>query len=158
MVLTSRTSSTLTGVAGRGGASTAFAQAAPARKLARVGPEQRKEVPPPSLDDWKKPLAEPDLEKREAAFSELVERARGDQALRESLEQCSKSDAGELACTAPFPSMPLSFCNDVDGTKYRKAFFSRFPNTWCGGDRASQTGRDGIVIGRPDPLPNRLIA
>jgi len=68
------------------------------------------------------------------------------------------ADAGELACTAPFPSMPLSFRNDVDGTKYRKAFFSRFPNTWCGGDRASLTGRDGIVIGRPDPLPNRLIA
>ena len=85
-------------------AAVAFAQSAPqsapARKLARVAPEQRKEVPPPSLDDWKKQLSDADLGRREAAFSELVERARGDEALRAALEQCSKSDAGELAWTA----------------------------------------------------------
>ena len=30
---------------------------------------------------------------------------------------------GELVCTAPFPSMPLGFWNDPDGSKYRAAYF-----------------------------------
>jgi hypothetical protein len=81
-------------------ATVALAQSTSTRKLARVAPEQRKEVPPPGLDEWKKQLSDADLERREAAFSELVERARGDEALRQSLEQASKSDAGELAWTA----------------------------------------------------------
>jgi acetoacetyl-CoA synthetase len=53
--------------------------------------------------------------------------------------------AGDLACTAPFPSMPLSFRDDPEGARYREAFFSRFPNAWCNGERAVLTERDGIV-------------
>ena len=43
---------------------------------------------------------------------------------------------GELVCTAPFPVMPIGFWNDADGSKYRAAYFERFPNVWCHGDFA----------------------
>ena len=36
-------------------------------------------------------------------------------------------DSGELVCLKPFPSMPVSFWNDTDGSLYRKAYFSKFP-------------------------------
>ncbi|MFL6651570.1 MAG: acetoacetate--CoA ligase, partial [Sulfurifustaceae bacterium] len=38
---------------------------------------------------------------------------------------------GELVCTRPFPTMPLGFWNDPDDTKYRQAYFEKFPNIWC---------------------------
>ncbi len=62
---------------------------------------------------------------------------------------------GELVCTAPFPSMPIGFWNDPDGTKYRAAYFERFPNVWCHGDYAVHTTHDGFVIlGRSDAVLN----
>jgi acetoacetyl-CoA synthetase len=62
---------------------------------------------------------------------------------------------GELACTAPFPSMPVFFWNDPDGEKYRKAYFSRIPNVWCHGDHALLTEHEGLVIyGRSDATLN----
>jgi len=62
---------------------------------------------------------------------------------------------GELACTAPFPSMPIGFWNDPDGSKYRAAYFERVPGTWCHGDYALLTEHDGIVIlGRSDATLN----
>jgi acetoacetyl-CoA synthetase len=62
-------------------------------------------------------------------------------------------EKGELVCTAPFPSMPLGFWNDPDGSRYRNAYFERFPNVWHHGDYALLTEHDGIVIfGRSDAL------
>jgi acetoacetyl-CoA synthetase len=62
---------------------------------------------------------------------------------------------GELACTAPFPSMPIGFWDDADGEKYRNAYFSRFPGIWCHGDLAMLTEHDGIIIfGRSDTTLN----
>ena len=62
---------------------------------------------------------------------------------------------GELVCTAPFPSMPLGFWNDADGTRYHAAYFSRFPNVWCHGDWCALTRHDGLVIyGRSDAVLN----
>ena len=62
---------------------------------------------------------------------------------------------GELACTAPFPSMPVFFWNDADGAKYQKAYFSRIPNVWCHGDHALLTEHEGVVIyGRSDATLN----
>jgi acetoacetyl-CoA synthetase len=62
---------------------------------------------------------------------------------------------GELVCTAPFPSMPIGFWNDVDGSKYRAAYFERFNNTWCHGDFAELTDRGGLIIyGRSDAVLN----
>jgi acetoacetyl-CoA synthetase len=62
---------------------------------------------------------------------------------------------GELVCTAPFPSMPVSFWNDPDGQKYHNAYFDRFPNIWCHGDWVALTGHDGLIIyGRSDAVLN----
>ena len=62
---------------------------------------------------------------------------------------------GELVCTAPFPSMPVGFWNDPTGTKYRAAYFERFPGVWHHGDYAALTAHDGLVIyGRSDAVLN----
>ena len=66
-----------------------------------------------------------------------------------------RGQQGELVCSAPFPSMPLGFWNDPDGSKYRAAYFDRFPNVWCQGDYAMVTGEGGFVIlGRSDAVLN----
>jgi acetoacetyl-CoA synthetase len=62
---------------------------------------------------------------------------------------------GELVCSAPFPSMPVGFWNDADGSRYRSAYFERFRNVWCHGDYAELTPRGGIIIhGRSDAVLN----
>ncbi|MFN0038789.1 MAG: acetoacetate--CoA ligase [Burkholderiales bacterium] len=62
---------------------------------------------------------------------------------------------GELVCTAPFPSMPIQFWNDPDGSKYRAAYFERFPEVWCHGDYMELTTRGTAVIyGRSDATLN----
>ncbi len=64
-------------------------------------------------------------------------------------------EKGELVCTTPFPSMPLEFWNDEDGSKYRGAYFERFDNIWCHGDFAEWTANGGMVIhGRSDATLN----
>src|SRR6185437_7316830 len=66
-----------------------------------------------------------------------------------------RGQPGELACTAPFPSMPVAFWNDPDSEKYRNAYFSKVPGVWCHGDRAELTRHDGIIIyGRSDATLN----
>jgi len=66
-----------------------------------------------------------------------------------------RGEAGELCCIKPFPSMPVGFWNDPDGRKYHEAYFDRFPNIWCHGDRAMLTESQGIVIlGRSDATLN----
>jgi len=61
-----------------------------------------------------------------------------------------EGEKGELVCTRPFPTMPLGFWNDPDGTKYHAAYFDRFPGIWCHGDYAARTPHGGFVIhGRP---------
>ena len=63
--------------------------------------------------------------------------------------------AGELVCTAPFPSMPVAFWNDPDGAKYRAAYFAHFPGAWRHGDWAELTAHDGLIIyGRSDATLN----
>ena len=62
---------------------------------------------------------------------------------------------GELVCTAPFPSMPLGFWNDPDGSKYRAAYFETYPGVWRHGDWSEITAHDGMVIhGRSDAVLN----
>jgi acetoacetyl-CoA synthetase len=63
--------------------------------------------------------------------------------------------SGELVCTKPFPCMPVSFWNDVDGARYRAAYFERFENIWCHGDWVEKTQNGGIIIhGRSDATLN----
>ena len=64
-------------------------------------------------------------------------------------------EPGELVCTRPFPSMPVGFWEDPDGSKYRAAYFERFPGTWHHGDWARLTPRGGIIMyGRSDAVLN----
>ena len=64
-------------------------------------------------------------------------------------------ETGELVCTAAFPSMPLGFWGDHDGSKYREAYFSAHPGVWTHGDFATRTGTGGFSIsGRSDATLN----
>jgi acetoacetyl-CoA synthetase len=64
-------------------------------------------------------------------------------------------EKGELVCTRPFPSMPLGFWNDEDGSRYRAAYFEGFPGVWTHGDYAEQTPDGGFLIyGRSDATLN----
>jgi len=66
-----------------------------------------------------------------------------------------RREAGELVCTAPFPSMPVAFWNDPDQRLYRAAYFEHFPGVWRHGDWAEITEHDGVVIhGRSDATLN----
>ncbi len=62
---------------------------------------------------------------------------------------------GELVCTLPFPSMPIEFWNDADGSKYYGAYFDHYSGVWRHGDWAELTERGGIVMhGRSDTTLN----
>ena len=62
---------------------------------------------------------------------------------------------GELVCTAPFPSMPIYFWNDPDGSKYHKAYFDVYPNVWRHGDFIKITEQNGLIFyGRSDATLN----
>ncbi|HEX3868629.1 MAG TPA: acetoacetate--CoA ligase [Gemmatimonadaceae bacterium] len=62
---------------------------------------------------------------------------------------------GELVCTTPFPSMPIYFWNDPDGSLYRAAYFEKYPNAWRHGDWAELTKHHGMIIyGRSDATLN----
>jgi acetoacetyl-CoA synthetase len=65
-------------------------------------------------------------------------------------------EVGELVLTAPTPSMPVSFWNDPEGTKYNDAYFDVFPGVWHHGDWCTVTERGGVVIhGRSDSTLNK---
>jgi len=62
---------------------------------------------------------------------------------------------GELVCTASFPSMPIYFWDDPDGSKYYHAYFDIYPGIWRHGDFIEINDRGGVVIhGRSDATLN----
>lgn len=62
---------------------------------------------------------------------------------------------GELVCSAPFPSVPLGFWADADGSRFRATYFARYPNVWWHGDLATITPRGGLIVhGRSDTVLN----
>ncbi|HLF31129.1 MAG TPA: acetoacetate--CoA ligase [Xanthomonadales bacterium] len=64
-------------------------------------------------------------------------------------------ETGELCCSQPFPSMPVFFWGDADGSAYRSAYFEKFPGIWSHGDFAKRTAHQGYVIhGRSDATLN----
>ncbi|HEX2721727.1 MAG TPA: acetoacetate--CoA ligase [Gemmatimonadaceae bacterium] len=64
-------------------------------------------------------------------------------------------EAGELVCTRPFVSMPVAFWNDPDRSRYREAYFDKYPNVWRHGDWAELTEHEGMIIyGRSDATLN----
>ncbi|MGH2357990.1 MAG: acetoacetate--CoA ligase, partial [Candidatus Limnocylindria bacterium] len=65
-------------------------------------------------------------------------------------------EQGELVLTAPMPSMPVSFWNDPDGSRYRAAYFEEYPGVWRHGDWITITERGSCIIsGRSDATLNR---
>jgi len=64
-------------------------------------------------------------------------------------------EKGELVVKQPFPSMPVKFWGDDDGTKYHKAYFTKFNNIWHHGDFIERTTNNGFIIrGRSDATLN----
>lgn len=65
-------------------------------------------------------------------------------------------EVGELVITKPVPSMPVGFWNDADGSRYRDAYFDRYPGVWWHGDFFKVNARGGcFVLGRSDATLNR---
>jgi acetoacetyl-CoA synthetase len=66
-----------------------------------------------------------------------------------------QNEKGELVCTRPFPCMPIGFWNDADGSRYRAAYFEKYPDVWRHGDWCEVTPHGGMVIyGRSDAVLN----
>ncbi len=64
-------------------------------------------------------------------------------------------EKGELVCRASFPSMPVGFWNDPDGSLYHQAYFAAYANTWTHGDYGELTSHGGVIIhGRADTVLN----
>ncbi|MDZ7582234.1 MAG: acetoacetate--CoA ligase [Deltaproteobacteria bacterium] len=62
---------------------------------------------------------------------------------------------GELVCSKPFPSMPIYFWDDPDGTKYHSAYFDVYSNVWRHGDFILVNDHGGVIIyGRSDATLN----
>ena len=62
---------------------------------------------------------------------------------------------GELVVDRPYPSQPLGFVDDADGSRYRSAYYEHFPGRWHQGDRTTRTVDGGFVIhGRSDATLN----
>ena len=66
-------------------------------------------------------------------------------------------EKGELVCVKPFVSMPVGFWDDLDGERYRKAYFSHYPDrdVWRHGDFIEITRHGGVIVyGRSDATLN----
>ena len=63
---------------------------------------------------------------------------------------------GELVCTRSFPSAPIEFWNDPDGTLLKNAYFDRYPQIWAQGDFAEKISATGgyVIHGRSDAVLN----
>ncbi|RSL82698.1 hypothetical protein CEP51_004974 [Fusarium floridanum] len=72
----------------------------------------------------------------------------------EAIEE--SGEAGELVCTAPFPSQPAFFWGDEDGQRYRSAYFERYPGVWHQGDfvRMDPITQGIQFLGRSDGVLN----
>lgn len=65
-------------------------------------------------------------------------------------------EVGELVLTEPFPSMPIYFWNDHDGSRLYESYFDVYPGIWRHGDYLKVTNRHTCIIyGRSDATINR---
>jgi len=62
---------------------------------------------------------------------------------------------GELVCRKSFPSRPVYFLGDEDGSRIKDAYFNHFPNVWYHGDFILITEHGGAkFFGRSDATLN----
>jgi acetoacetyl-CoA synthetase len=62
---------------------------------------------------------------------------------------------GELVCRNPFPSRPLGFHGDPEGTRFHEAYFSQNPGIWTHGDLIEITPEGSARMhGRSDGVMN----
>ncbi len=62
---------------------------------------------------------------------------------------------GELVCATPFPSRPLGFFGDADGSRFHAAYFAQNPGVWTHGDLIEFSPEGGARLhGRSDGLLN----
>ncbi len=77
------------------------------------------------------------------------------QALDDEGRALPAGEKGELCCMRSFPSVPLGFWNDEDGSRFREAYFDKYPGIWCHGDYVMRTEHGGwIIYGRSDAVLN----
>jgi acetoacetyl-CoA synthetase len=63
---------------------------------------------------------------------------------------------GDMVITRPLPSMPVSFWDDADGSKYHDSYFEKFAGVWTHGDWITETKQGAFVVhGRSDATLNR---
>ena len=75
--------------------------------------------------------------------------------VRHDGSQAEAGEEGELVCRTPFPSVPLRFWDDDDGSRMRAAYFDRFEGVWAHGDFARLTPHGGFeILGRLDATLN----
>ena len=66
-----------------------------------------------------------------------------------------KNEKGELVCSKTFPSQPAFFWCDEEGSKYHKAYFTKYKNIWHHGDYVELKPSGGMIIyGRSDATLN----
>ena len=59
--------------------------------------------------------------------------------------------AGDLVCTEPFPSMPITFWGEGGTERYHGTYFADRPEVWTHGDLAQMTPHgSAIILGRTD--------
>jgi acetoacetyl-CoA synthetase len=67
----------------------------------------------------------------------------------------SREGKGELVCMQPFPSQPVEFLRDPDGSRLRHAYYEQHEGAWTHGDLVDLTARGTVrVIGRCDGVLN----
>jgi acetoacetyl-CoA synthetase len=72
-----------------------------------------------------------------------------------SLGMDVQSLGGELVCGRPFPSRPVGFFGDTDGTRMRAAYYDQHPGFWTHGDFIDLTPHGGArILGRSDGILN----
>jgi acetoacetyl-CoA synthetase len=70
-------------------------------------------------------------------------------------EGASREGTGELVCVRPFPSRPVAFLDDPDGSRLRGAYYRQHPGAWTHGDLVQLTGHGTVrVLGRCDGVLN----
>lgn len=67
----------------------------------------------------------------------------------------AREGSGELVCMQPFPSRPVGFLHDPDGTRLRQTYYEQHSGAWTHGDLVDLTPRGTVrVLGRCDGMLN----